>query len=353
MANLKSLSVQAQPSGSGMGAGPTEANHVVRLMDLQEAVAPLAAVSHAPLTVTGSDSISLSMPSGTQSLTAVLRLKAGGGLQVDADGVYVVFGVNAGQAVPGDVYTAGLAGKSNTGHGHVIGDTDGLQVALDAKAPLVHSHAISDIALLQAALDAKAPLSSTWDVSQVNGLTEALAGKADLVHSHVIGNTTGLQVALDGKAALSHVHPVATSTDAGFLSPSDKVKLDSLSQNTYWLDPVAVKGNLPLNTGPVGACCLVMGESRIYRCIATVGFVDDQWVSASTIAKAAFTIGDGVATVIDVAHGLNTWDVVPVFQKISTREGLAVDWKGLDENTIRVTFGAAPSMSGVRATIAG
>lgn len=336
-----------------MAAGPTEANHIVRKTDLDQALAPLAEVMHAALIVTGSDSISLTMPSGTQSLTAALRLKAGGGLQVDADGLFVVFGVNAGQVVAGDVFTAALAGKSNTGHGHVIGDTDELQAALDAKAPLVHSHAISDIALLQAALDAKAPLSSTWDVSQVNGLTEALAGKANLTHSHVIGDTTGLQAELDGKAALSHVHSVATSSEAGFLSASDKVKLDSLSQNTYLLTPVAVKENLLLNVGPVGACCLVMGESRIYRCIATVGFVDDQWESASTIAKKAFTIGDGVATVIDVVHGLNTWDVVPVFQKISTREGMQADWKGLDENTIRVTFGAAPAMSGVRATIAG
>jgi hypothetical protein len=336
-----------------MAGGPTEANHVVRKTDLDQAVAPLAASQHAALIATSTTSITFTMPSGTQSLTAALRLKSAGGLQVDADGAFVVFGTNAGQAVAGDVYTAGMAGKAALAHGHAIGDTSGLQVALDAKAPLVHSHAITDISLLRSELDAKAPVSSTWEISSVNGLTAALAGKAAAAHGHTIGDVTGLQTALDGKSDTTHTHAEATTVAAGFLSAADKVKLNSLSQNTYWLAPVATKADLPLNTGPVRACCLVADESRIYRCIATVGFVDDQWVSASTIAKRAFTIGDGVSAVIDIVHSLNTWDVVPAFQKISTREGLLADWQGLDENTIRVTFGAAPTMSGVRATIAG
>jgi hypothetical protein len=336
-----------------MATGPTEPNHVVRKTDLDQAVAPFEAARHPSLVATSSTSISFTMPSGTQSLTAALRLKSSGGLQVDADGAFVVFGTNANQAVDGAVYTAAMAGKAALLHGHAIGDTTGLQTALDAKAPLIHIHAITDISLLRSELDAKAPVSSTWEISSINGLASALDGKASLVHSHAIADTSGLQTALDGKAPLIHSHANATTTDPGFLSALDKAKLDSLSQNTYWLTPVATKADLPLNTGPVRACILVADESRIYRCISTVGFVDDQWISASTLNKRAFTIGDGVSTIIDIPHSLNTWDVVPAFQKISTREGMLADWKGLDENTIRVTFGSAPAMSGVRATVCG
>ena len=39
-----------------------------------------------------------------------------------------------------DLSTA-LAGKSDTGHGHVIGDVTGLQTALDGKAASGHTHA--------------------------------------------------------------------------------------------------------------------------------------------------------------------------------------------------------------------
>ncbi len=352
MARLKSLEVQTQPAGSGVSAGPTEQNHLVRKYDLDQALAPFESSRHAALVVSNSASIALSMPSGTQSLSAALRLKSSGGLNVDESGVYVIFGTLAGQAVAGDVFTQAMTGKANASHAHLIGDTAGLQDSLDAKAPLGHAHAIGDVLLLRSELDSKAPISSTWAMSSIIGLSDAMAGKASAIHGHAIGDTADLQATLDGKSSLGHTHADATGSTSGFLTAADKTKLDALSINTYWLAPVSTKSNLPLNTGPVGACCLAKDESRIYRCIAIVGFVDDQWAPAS-ILKKSFTIGDGASSVIDQAHNLSTWDVIPAFQNASTREGMLVDWLALDENTIRVTFGAAPAMSGVRMTIAG
>jgi len=46
-----------------------------------------------------------------------------------------------------------LDGKSNTGHGHAIGDVTGLQTELDGKSANGHGHAIADVTNLQSTLD--------------------------------------------------------------------------------------------------------------------------------------------------------------------------------------------------------
>lgn len=47
-------------------------------------------------------------------------------------------------------------------------------------------------------------------------------------HNHVISNIDGLQAALDGKSGSGHTHNVATSSANGFMSSTDKVKIDSV-----------------------------------------------------------------------------------------------------------------------------
>lgn len=56
--------------------------------------------------------------------------------------------------------TTALAGKSNNGHGHAIGDVSGLQTALNGKSGTDHGHAIGGVSGLQSALNGKAPLVS-------------------------------------------------------------------------------------------------------------------------------------------------------------------------------------------------
>lgn len=352
MATLKDLTLQSQPSGSGVGTDPTEPNHFVRLGYLSTVVAPLQAARHSPLAVLSSQSVTLTLVSGTQNLGAAVRLKSSGGLALDSNGIYVRFGTGADEVVAGATYVAGLAGKADANHTHSLAGLPEVSAALSDKAAAIHNHAIGDINLLQVALDGKAPISSTWSMSSITGLTTALAGKAPTGHSHTLDSLPEVGAAIDEKADSDHTHAVATAGAAGFMSATDKVKVDSLTQNTYWLAPVATKANLPLNTGPLGAKCTVIAERRDYVCISLVGFVDDQWLPGSTL-KRTFWIGDGSSTVFDLPHNLNTWDVVPAFQNVSTREGMIIDWKGLNENSMRVTFGIAPPSSGVRATIVG
>lgn len=130
-----------------------------------------------------------------------------------------------------------LSGKSDTGHGHAIADTTGLQAALDGKqaagsyAPATHTHVISDTTGLQGALDAKQPLTTvltnttaSFTIAQetkLSGIETAatanspdatLLNRSNHTGTQAISTVTGLQTALDGKQATgsyansSHAH---------------------------------------------------------------------------------------------------------------------------------------------------
>jgi hypothetical protein len=73
-----------------------------------------------------------------------------------------------------------------------------------------------------------AALGHTHTQSDVTGLVSALAGKAAASHTHATSDVTGLDTALAGKAASSHTHSDATTSAAGFMSASDKTKLNGI-----------------------------------------------------------------------------------------------------------------------------
>lgn len=153
-------------------------------------------------------------------------------------------------------------------HNHVISNIDGLQTALDGKAPSSHSHddryytetevdtllsgksdsghnhdakydtkgaaagALADAKtyadnaatkvkndLLNGAGTAYDTLKELGDLiddnqDAIEALETVASGKADAVHSHAIADVTGLQSALDGKAAASHgTHVTFDSTN--------------------------------------------------------------------------------------------------------------------------------------------
>ena len=56
-------------------------------------------------------------------------------------------------------------------------------------------------------------------------------------HNHTISNVDGLQTALDGKSGTGHSHSAASASSAGFMSASDKSKLDGIATgaNAYSL----------------------------------------------------------------------------------------------------------------------
>lgn len=142
--------------------------------------------------------------------------------------------------------TAALAGKSDVGHTHVIGNVTGLQSALNAKADTaslgsaayqasgafaaaVHTHAIADVTGLQTALNAKADASAlTTTNGTVAALQTTVAGKADAsalttTNGNVASNTaniatntssiSALTTTVSGKANTAHTHVAADITN--------------------------------------------------------------------------------------------------------------------------------------------
>lgn len=124
---------------------------------------------------------------------------------------------------------AALDGKAATVHSHNITDIPGLETELDSKSDTGHIHAVADVTGLQGALDGKAATSHTHTIANVTGLQAALDAKSATGHTHAIADVSGLQGALDGKSATGHTHANATTTDAGFMSPADKTKLDGIT----------------------------------------------------------------------------------------------------------------------------
>lgn len=139
--------------------------------------------------------------------------------------------------------------KSDVGHTHIIEDTTGLQVALDAKFPLDgnfdsryalidhnhdlvysqigHVHQIADVSSLQETLNTKAyrvhansfdevfqGVNRTTSVDQGVGLSlvQVLASKANTVHTHIISDVANLQAELDNKAPVVHGHSISDVT---------------------------------------------------------------------------------------------------------------------------------------------
>lgn len=88
-------------------------------------------------------------------------------------------------------------------HTHVIGDTTGLQTALDGKAATAHTHTIANVTSLQTTLDSKAPLDSPTFTGIVSGVTKAHVGLANVDNTSDANKpiSTATQAALDAKVA--------------------------------------------------------------------------------------------------------------------------------------------------------
>lgn len=67
---------------------------------------------------------------------------------------------------------------------------------------------------------------------------------AAIEHDHAIEDVTGLQDVLDVKAAADHSHEVATAEAAGFMSASDKAKLNSIAADANNYSHPTGDGNL-------------------------------------------------------------------------------------------------------------
>lgn len=184
-----------------------------------------------------------------------------------------------------------LNGKAASSHTQAISTITGLQTALDGKAPTVHAHSVAvkstnnvggshgfmsaqdkekldgiqagagatvivennltsdSIAnalsaaqgkALKTLVDGKANSSHTHTTSQITDLTTTLNSYsltshnhntlyAPISHAHTIANITDLQSSLDSKASTTHSHNNVTTSVAGYMSSTDKTKLDGIA----------------------------------------------------------------------------------------------------------------------------
>jgi len=157
-------------------------------------------------------------------------------------------------------------------HNHSISTVVGLQSALDGKSATGHTHAdatISASGFMSAADKTKLnsvasnannyshPTGDGYQHVPATGTTSngkvlkagATAGSAawgtvnyaelsglpatfpPANHSHIIADITGLQSELDSKSNTSHTHADATTSASGFMSASDKTKLNGVAAN--------------------------------------------------------------------------------------------------------------------------
>jgi hypothetical protein len=311
----KTLHVTGGASGMSEQAATLD-KEVIRKGEFDAALEPLLASHHAPVTIQDTQSIDLALPSGSQQLSAEVRRKTTGlsadqgEIGVDANGLFAKLGRTAGVAASG-------------------ADMADVLDALAGKAAASHTHAIAD----------------------VTGLSDALTGKAAASHGHAIADVAGLQDALDSKSSTTHSHSAATSSAAGFMSATDKQRLDALGDNAAWRPSVATLNDLPLNVDPVGVCRMVRALGRVYRCVATVGFLSDQWKPASQ--KYSQNIGTGSATAITVLHGLQSEDVIVQVRKSTAPKDVVVPdgIRIVDENNVLLSFTTAPASGSLRVTI--
>lgn len=63
------------------------------------------------------------------------------------------------------------------------------------------------------------------------------------------------------------------------------------------------------------------------------------------------TFGDGSATQYDLTHNLATTDIVAAVRKVSDGAVVAIDWRALDANTIRINSAGAVASNALRCTV--
>ena len=181
-------------------------------------------------------------------------------------------------AIQNKAVKTALDGKAASSHTHPTAQITGLDAALAGKAPSSHNHSAdnitsgvlpigrggtgassskgaqynimndilegtvnasdSDVFILKhhtpsatdgALLTRSAAQVWAWIKSKCDGLYQPRGSYASSSHTHTIANVSNLQSTLDSKAPVSHTHSNATATASGFMSNTDKSKLDGVS----------------------------------------------------------------------------------------------------------------------------
>jgi hypothetical protein len=118
-------------------------------------------------------------------------------------------------------------------HQHAVSEIGDLELRLEAKAGIDHAHDMSAVAGLLETLASTAPIVHGHSVPEIDGLAAMIDACAPKTHGHSMTDIAGLSTALTAFAGKEHAHPAATSDAAGFLSSSDKARIDALRSAAF------------------------------------------------------------------------------------------------------------------------
>jgi len=261
-----------------------------------------------------------------------------------------------------------------------VGDINGLQDALDAKAGLDHNHTIANVFGLQSALDGKALSSHGHVISDIvdlqarlneKALVTDLSGKADALHTHFAEDITDLQSKLnlyklntDFNQDVSDIIQADLPTYAGdylsYIQSTNKLQVDItlLLENTDYTIIPGLESAIE-NAGSGGSSVWTQNDNKIYYNLGNVG-IGNLNPYYKTHIKADFTDNTlkGSSLAVEGNSDSYLWALSRNTTGTATL-GLMTDYQAFDETTntgnatgLVITYFNQPTFKGASFQIA-
>jgi hypothetical protein len=262
-----------------------------------------------------------------------------------------------------------------------VGDIDGLQDALDAKAGLDHNHTIANVFGLQSALDGKALSSHGHVISDIvdlqarlneKALASDLSGKADALHTHFAEDITDLQGKLDMyklntdfNQDVSDIIQADLPTYAGdylsYINSTNKLQVDItlLLENTDYTIIPGLESAIENAGSSGGSSVWTQNDNKIYYNLGNVG-IGNLNPYYKTHIKADFTDNTlkGSSLAVEGNSDSYLWALSRNTEGSATL-GLMTDYQAFDETTntgnatgLTITYFNQPTFKGASFQIA-
>lgn len=173
------------------------------------------------------------------------------------------------------VDSSGNVSVNDNSHGHTVANINGLQTSLDGKQSSITGGAST---ITSSNLTAsRALVSNSSGKVAASSVTSTELGYLD-------GVTSNVQNQIDGKASSGHSHNVATTSTAGYMSASDKTKLNGISA-----DADSVSFSRGLTSGETVGTITINGNSTTLYAPYNTHYVSGTVVAGSSTATSNTT----------------------------------------------------------------